>query len=62
MWELQPALGGGAGTGSNSSSGGPAVRTLQHHKEAVVAAAWSQDSCQLVTADKSGGMAYWPLS
>jgi hypothetical protein len=35
------------------------LRQLRHHKEAVVAAGWSSNCCQLVTADKAGGLAFW---
>jgi hypothetical protein len=37
----------------------PVVRTLKHHKEAVVAAGWSSNCCQLVSADKAGNIAFW---
>jgi hypothetical protein len=48
VWDLQAAPGSAA-----------AVRQLKHHKEAAVAAGWSSDCCQLVTADKGGGLAFW---
>eukprot|EP00882_Tetradesmus_deserticola_P009279 GHRQ01009790.1.p1 GENE.GHRQ01009790.1~~GHRQ01009790.1.p1 ORF type:complete len:247 (+),score=100.18 GHRQ01009790.1:873-1613(+) len=48
VWDLQAAPGSAA-----------AVRQLKHHKEAAVAAGWSSDCCQLVTADKAGGIAFW---
>jgi hypothetical protein len=48
VWDMQAAPGSAA-----------AVRQLKHHKEAAVAAGWSSDCCQLVTADKAGGIAFW---
>eukprot|EP00775_Hariotina_reticulata_P003175 gene3175-3453_t len=41
-------------------AGSPAaVKQLKHHKEAVVAAGWSSNCSQLVTADKTGLVAFW---
>ncbi|GAX77778.1 hypothetical protein CEUSTIGMA_g5221.t1 [Chlamydomonas eustigma] len=47
----------GAGKGGFSSP--PLV--LRHHKEAVVAAAWSNDVSVLATADKGGTVALWSM-
>lgn len=51
VWDLKPQLGGSA-----------AVKQLKHHKEAAVAAGWSSDCSQLVTADKTGCVAFWHLT
>lgn len=48
VWDLQAAPGSAA-----------AVSQLKRHKEAAVAAGWSGNCCQLVTADKAGGVAFW---
>jgi hypothetical protein len=37
----------------------PVLRTLKHHKEPVVAAGWSSNCSQLVSADKAGNLAFW---
>lgn len=48
VWDLQAAPGSA-----------PAVKHLKHHKEAAVAAGWSSNCSQLVTADKAGTVAFW---
>ncbi|KAF8066392.1 ATG16 [Scenedesmus sp. PABB004] len=50
VWELRGAPGAAAG-----------ARALRHHKDAAVAAGWSADCTELVTADKAGGIAFWRL-
>lgn len=48
VWDLKAAPGSAA-----------TVTQLKHHKEAAVAAGWSNNCAQLVTADKTGGIAFW---
>jgi WD40 repeat protein len=70
VWDLTPQQAGqhgappppsSAAAPSSAPGGAPVLRTLKHHKEAVVAAGWSSDCCQLVTADKAGVVAFWRL-
>ena len=51
------------GGGSSGSSGGQVASpvALRHHKDAVVATAWSHNGATLATADKAGSMAFWCL-
>ena len=75
VWDLQgggsSGSSGGArlsaererGGGSSGSSGGQVASpvALRHHKDAVVATAWSHNGATLATADKAGSMAFWCL-
>ncbi|GBF89014.1 hypothetical protein Rsub_01513 [Raphidocelis subcapitata] len=76
VWDLKPtsrrrtsdaARGGGAGGGggggrSGSGGAGPPVTRLTGMKEQVAAVGWSYDCTSLVTADKTGGVAFWQLT
>lgn len=63
VWDLKPQQQVGAPTSVAAAAAAltaqPVVRQLRHHKEPVVAAAWSSNCCQLVTADKGGNLAFW---
>lgn len=70
VWDLKPQQqqsGGGGPTTTTSvaaaaaaaMTAAPRVRQLRHHKEPVVAAGWSSNCSQLVTADKAGNVAFW---
>ena len=45
-----------------ATSAAASMRMLRHHKDAVVACGWSTDCSVLVSADKSGAVAFWQCS
>jgi len=56
VWDLKVTTSGGG-----AAPGHTEVRQLKHHKDPVVAAAWSSDSITMVSADKAGVVAFWAL-
>jgi hypothetical protein len=68
VWDLKPTSRRGtsdvgrAGGGGGGSGAGPPVTRLTGMKEQVAAVGWSYDCASLVTADKTGGVAFWQLT
>lgn len=63
VWDLKPQQSGPPVTSLAAAAAlavPPTVRVLRGaHKEPVVAAGWSSNCCQMVTADKGGYVAFW---
>ena len=56
------AAGVGVGGGGGGGASAPAAATvLRHHRDAVVAAAWSADGEVLATGDRGGHLALWRM-
>lgn len=65
VWDLGGGSGGSGGPGmgmGGSASGAAQLTVLKHHKDAVVATAWAVDGAVLVSADKTGALAFWSLT